>query len=357
MTIKSVLKHLCVATLITAPIFLTGFLTGCTSGACSTKFDSGACTNPSPNSSGNSNPAPGPFSIAGTVSGLASGSNGVVLQDNGGDNVTMTGNGSFTFKTAITSGSGYNVSILSQPTSPAQTCVVSGGNGTATSNVTSVQVACSSGGGDVISGQVTGLLGSGLVLQDNGTDSLSVTANGGFQFPTTVTGGGAYNVTVLAQPTKPTQTCTVASGTGTASGNVGNVVVTCSSGTLALSGSVSGLSGTGLVLKNSSDGDTVGIAADGNFQFPLLLVSGTTYNVTIFSQPTGPGQTCTVSNGNRHGDGQRHQRSSGLPSGVPHGRWPGRRSVRSDGPEFKHGSGRTMAATICRSRGTELLRL
>src|SRR6185312_12803401 len=64
-----------------------------------------------------------------------------------------------------------------------------------------------SGSGFTIGGTVTGLTGSGLVLQDNGGDSITVTANGSYTFKTTVT--GAYSVTVLSQPTAPTQLCTV----------------------------------------------------------------------------------------------------------------------------------------------------
>ena len=44
-----------------------------------------------------------------------------------------------------------------------------------------------------ISGTVFGLAGTGLVLQNNGGDSLNVTADGTYIFPTKVT--GAYAVT------------------------------------------------------------------------------------------------------------------------------------------------------------------
>ena len=42
-----------------------------------------------------------------------------------------------------------------------------------------------------IGGVVSGLTGSGLVLQDNGGNNLSVTANGNFTFTTAVASGGA----------------------------------------------------------------------------------------------------------------------------------------------------------------------
>ncbi len=80
-----------------------------------------------------------------------------------------------------------------------------------------------------ISGTLVNLAGNsgGLVLQDNGKDNLPVNANGNFQFATTVTGGSAYNVTVLTQPSSPVQQCSVANGNGTATANVNNVKVDC----------------------------------------------------------------------------------------------------------------------------------
>src|SRR6266478_4965298 len=86
-----------------------------------------------------SSPGPGsstgPFSISGVVTGLTSGSTGLVLQDNAGDDLTISGNGTFTFKTAIVNGKGYNVSISTPPSNPPQTCTVASGSGTATANV------------------------------------------------------------------------------------------------------------------------------------------------------------------------------------------------------------------------------
>lgn len=79
-----------------------------------------------------------------------------------------------------------------------------------------------------VGGAVFGLRGTGLVLQDNGQDSLTVTGNGSFSFPTPVTAGDAYNVTVLTQPSNPLQNCVVSNGSGkTPNSNVTNVVLGC----------------------------------------------------------------------------------------------------------------------------------
>jgi hypothetical protein len=79
-------------------------------------------------------------------------------------------------------------------------------------------------------GQVTGLSGTGLVLRNNGGDNLAISANGPFAFATALTQGSAYLVTVLTQPTSPSQTCgVVSSSIGTVgTGLVPNVLVTCS---------------------------------------------------------------------------------------------------------------------------------
>jgi len=85
------------------------------------------------------------------------------------------------------------------------------------------------GGGNTphtIGGRVDGLTGTGLVLQNNGGNDLSVTAAGNFQFPQTVAHGAAYAVTVLTQPQG--QACAVAHGSGTANAAVSNIVVSCS---------------------------------------------------------------------------------------------------------------------------------
>ena len=77
-----------------------------------------------------------------------------------------------------------------------------------------------------VGGNVNGLTGSGLALQNNGGDTLAVAANGSFTFATELQDGSDYSVTVSTQPTD--QTCSVANGSGTiAAANVTNIAVTC----------------------------------------------------------------------------------------------------------------------------------
>src|SRR6266853_1293390 len=88
--------------------------------------------------------------------------------------------------------------------------------------------------------------------------------------------------TPLAQPPpmSPTQTCTVTNGTGTAAANVGNIQITCSTGTIAIGGTVSGLSkaGSGIVLQNNSV-DSLALRANGTFAMPTLVSAGSAYKI------------------------------------------------------------------------------
>src|SRR5580692_48031 len=171
--------------------------------------------------SGTSTP-PATYTIGGMVTGLTG--TGLVLQDNGGDNLTVSANASsFTFSTAIASGGAYSVTVLTQPAG--QSCTVTGGSGTASADVTDVSVACVQA--YTIGGSVLGLSGAGLVLQDNGGDNLTVSANATsyvFTFDGSIPNGGAsYSITVLSNPAG--QACTVANPIGTATADVTNVDV------------------------------------------------------------------------------------------------------------------------------------
>jgi hypothetical protein len=85
-------------------------------------------------------PPPVTYTISGTVFGLSG--TGLILQNNQDDNLPVSATGGFTFTTSVTSGGTYNVTVLTQPSGPAQNCTVINGGGPATANVTSVEVAC-----------------------------------------------------------------------------------------------------------------------------------------------------------------------------------------------------------------------
>jgi hypothetical protein len=232
--------------------------------------------------------APATFTVGGSVSGL---SGTVVLQDNGADNLTLTANGPFTFATGLATGAAYAVTVKTNPAG--QTCTVTSGSGTmGSANVTNVAVSCSANPTFTVGGTVSGLSGT-VVLQDNGADNLTVTANGPFTFATALAPGAAYAVTVKTNPAG--QTCTVTSGSGTiGSANVTNVAVSCAANpTFTVGGTVSGLSGTVVLQDNGADNLTV--TANGPFTFTTRLATGAAYAVTVKTNPAG--QTCTVTSG------------------------------------------------------------
>lgn len=79
------------------------------------------------------------YTIGGTVSGMSG--SGLVIKNNGGDNLSITGNGSFTFKTSVANGGSYSVTVSSHASG--QTCRVKSGSGTVSgSNVTNVAINC-----------------------------------------------------------------------------------------------------------------------------------------------------------------------------------------------------------------------
>jgi hypothetical protein len=170
---------------------------------------------------------PQTYTVGGSVSGLSSGT--VTLQNNGGNSLSRSANGSFNFTTALNNGAAYNVTVSQQPSG--QTCSVASGSGTIPgANVINVSVTCQALPPQTytVGGSVSGLSSGTVTLQNNGGNSLSRSANGSFNFTTALNNGAAYNVTVSQQPSG--QTCSVASGSGTiANVNVTNVAVTCSS--------------------------------------------------------------------------------------------------------------------------------
>ena len=85
-------------------------------------------------------PPPAAITIGGNVSGLTG--SGLVLQNNSGDDLAVSDDGSFVFATALSNGSNYSVSIKSHPSYPAQDCTLTNASGSASANVTNVAISC-----------------------------------------------------------------------------------------------------------------------------------------------------------------------------------------------------------------------
>jgi hypothetical protein len=171
--------------------------------------------------------APSQYKVGGSVSGLASGAT-LALTDNAGDTLSITTNGSFSLAKTFSAGSSYSVTLATQPVVPVQTCTVANGTGTVGSAaITNIAVTCVTSTFQV-SAAVSGLIGSGLVLENNAADDVAVSANGVVAFPKPIASGAAYSVTVKTAPGAPVQNCSVTNASGTMGGaNVTNVAVSC----------------------------------------------------------------------------------------------------------------------------------
>ena len=239
------------------------------------------------------------YSISGTVTGLAGAGLKLRNNNNPADEITIakTGPFGFTFSTPILSGATYAVTVVAQPTNLSQTCTVTNGGGTVGgASVTNVAVNCVTNS-FTVGGTVTGHNGTGLTLRLNGTTDLAVSGNGSFTFPA-IADGSAYSVVVFSQPVQ--QTCPVTSGSGTlAGGSVANIVVSCATNTYTVGGTISGLTGTGLVLRNSYDSginaeNLTVLAGATTFTFANQVAYGSDYSVSVLTDPSNPTQTCTV---------------------------------------------------------------
>ena len=190
----------------------------------------------------------------------------------------------------------YDVGVRTQPSSPAQICTVANASGTVGGgDVSNVRITCAANTFSV-GGSVSGLLGSGLVLENNGGDPVRMESDGGFTFPRALASGARYNVTVRTQPSNPDQACRITNGAGViADRNITDVLVTCTTSEFTVGGEVRGLSGSGLILSNNGD-DDLRIDASGRFVFSMTLPTGARYDVRVAEQPRDPAQTCTVAN-------------------------------------------------------------
>ena len=153
--------------------------------------------------------------------------------------------------------------------------------------------------GHAIGGTVTGLAsGTQLVLNNQGGDPLSVSADGPFAFASPVAHDGSYAITVETQPAG--QTCTVSNGAGAGvTADVSDVGVICSTKTYVIGGTVTGLAGEGQVTLQNNGSDPTAVSADGSFSFSTPVAHDGSYAVTVATQPVG--QACTVSNGSGAG--------------------------------------------------------
>lgn len=162
-----------------------------------------------------------------------------------------------------------------------------------------------------IGGTITGLSGAGLVLANNGDDTLAPTTDGAFAFANKLDPGAAYAVTVVAQP--PNTSCTVSNASGVVGqSNVASIEVKCvSPWTTIVSGNTA--SHTFGIRKDGAlwgwGDNSVGQLGDGSTisrALPKRVLVGTTFTAVAL----GEGHTLALSaagklwnwGGNAHGE-------------------------------------------------------
>jgi hypothetical protein len=164
-----------------------------------------------------------------------------------------------------------------------------------------------------VAGSVTRLVYEGLVLSNGGVQ-LKVappTTTGAavrFAFPDKLEYGDTYAVTVTTQPAH--QTCVPSAMQGGLYANNADtagrlasidIAIDCEINEYTVGGTITGLTGAGLVLANGSTGGTYTASTPTTppvttpiaYELPPVKF-GTTYGVTVTRQPAG--QVCTVAN-------------------------------------------------------------
>jgi N-acetylneuraminic acid mutarotase len=97
--------------------------------ACHGKSDTSTTTTPT---------TPLTYSIGGSVAGL---SGTLVLLNNGGDSLSLSNNGAFSFSVTLQPNAAYAVTVAAQPAN--QVCSISNATGTASASVTNILITCS----------------------------------------------------------------------------------------------------------------------------------------------------------------------------------------------------------------------
>lgn len=166
--------------------------------------------------------------------------------------------------------------------------------------------ACGGGNDNLqLGGSVTGLLKSGLVIQNKGGPELTIpTGATSFIFPELIGSDDEFEVTIKTLPASTK--CDVLNGKGRAGAySVYSVEIRCTTTSYDLGGTISGLDAPGLVLINGSQRQEIPAGAtsftmtkfkDDNVTYDSGRVpDGQPYGITILQQPAG--RTCSVANG------------------------------------------------------------
>ena len=243
-----------------------------------------------------------------TISVDVTGATGpLVLQNNGGDDLKIEKDGTYTFPGTYREGTAYDLTVASSP--PDQACVIPQGAGTMIDlNLINVRVTCSSPSGALgLRGTATNVPGP-VTLNNAGHTAVTVAAPGPFAFDASFAKDGWYDVEVTSQPAgsvcevlqrQPNgNVTTIRYPIGVLRENITDLSLSCISG-YTVGGTVTGFTGNANSLRLQLNNErTVAISANGSFTFPGLLADQHGYTVSVLSHPTTPGeQVCTIGGG------------------------------------------------------------
>ncbi|WP_332861821.1 hypothetical protein [Janthinobacterium svalbardensis] len=145
--------------------------------------------------------------------------------------------------------------------------------------------ACGGSGGNLyLSGRIVDLAKDGLILLNNG-ESLPVPAGqSSFVFTKLLKTDEHYDISIAKQPNGAV--CSITNGSGKATSySVSTAVVSCTTNTYPLRGTITGLTAGGLRLVMGPN-DTSPLAGTNSYTFEKVA-DGAKYGITILKQPTG----------------------------------------------------------------------
>ena len=223
---------------------------------------------------------------------------------NGPNFVSVAGSGTpadCTVTSSLTPGAicGLSISFSPQTAGPISSSAVFTDN--ALNAISTAQTAALSGTGTAanftLSGTVNGLTGTGLVLQNDLANNLTVSGNGAFTFAAPVTIGSPFSVTVLTQPTG--QSCTVTNGSGIVQANITTVLVSCANVVLYPLSLTEPGTGTGTVIDSlgqvlcaNQNGSIVSMCSSTYPAGTSVVLTATALNGSVF---VGWGGACSSS--------------------------------------------------------------
>ncbi|MES2151534.1 MAG: hypothetical protein V4508_17290 [Pseudomonadota bacterium] len=154
-----------------------------------------------------------------------------------------------------------------------------------------------------VGGNIGGLVYSGLVLTNSGSDLAVAAGATSYKFPNQIAYGDSFNISVKTNPLHQSCAPLGADTTGHTIDTAGrmaviSVGVACSLDQHKIGGTIVGMSAAGLVLTNGTAGGiytaVAPTGADIVYEFGSLVTYGVSYGVSVLTNPAG--QKCTVAN-------------------------------------------------------------